>query len=429
MADKYDVIVIGAGPAGSAMATLVADAGHRVLVLEREAFPRFKIGESLIPATFDALDRLGLIDELRASHFPKKYSVQFFSGDGRASSPFYFSETEPEHHAQTWQVLRSEFDQLLIDNAGRHGAEIRRDVTVKKVLFDGERAVGVRVQGAEGELADLRCRVVADASGQRAVLARQLKIRHHDPCLRMASIFTHFEGAQRDPGIDEGATLILQTEGQKSWFWYIPLPDDRVSVGVVGPIDHLVQGRQGDPQMVFDEELARCPGLVPRLQDARQAMDVQVVNDFSYSASRAAGDGWVLVGDAFTFLDPIYSSGVLLALASAELAADAVTAALADGDPSAERLGVYERRMRCGIAAFRKLVYAFYAPEFNFGRFLRRFPEHREPIIKILVGDVFDRDFGPLFRDVDVFMASVGAALMEDRPAAVEQPMVEQPIG
>ena len=230
----------------------------------------------------------------------------------------------------------------------------------------------------------------------------------------MAAIFTHFEGAQRDPGIDEGATLILQTEGQKSWFWYIPLPEDRVSVGVVGPIPHLIEGRQGDPQKTFEEELARCPGLVPRVENAHQAMDVKVLNDFSYTSSRAAGDGWALVGDAFTFLDPIYSSGVLLALSSAELAADAILEGFEEGDLSGRKLGRYEDRLRQGIQAFRKLVYAFYTPQFSFAGFLRRHPEHREPVVKILVGDVFERDFEPFFADLDAFMAEI----LPPKPAA-----------
>jgi flavin-dependent dehydrogenase len=170
----------------------------------------------------------------------------------------------------------------------------------------------------------------------------------------MAAIFTHFEGARRDPGIDEGATLVLQTEEHKSWFWYIPLPDDRVSVGVVGPIRHLIQGRQGDPQRVFEEELARCPGLVPRIADARQTMDVQVLNDFSCSADRAAGDGWVLVGDAFGFIDPVFSSGLLIALDGAwELAQ-----ALHDGSEKALRR--FEARNLRQLASWQRVVSYFY---------------------------------------------------------------------
>ena len=397
----FDVIVIGAGPAGSAAATFLARGGLSVLVLEREELPRFKIGESLIPATFSTLDRLGVIDELRASAFPKKYSVQFYSGSGEASAPFYFSETEPEATAQTWQVLRSEFDVLLLENAKKSGVEVLTGASVKQVLFEGDRAVGVRI--LNGEAQSLSCKLVIDASGQRAVLARQLKIQRQDPRLRMAAFFTHFEGGLRDPGIDEGATLVLHTACKKSWFWYIPLPDDRVSVGVVGPIRHLVQGRQGDPQRIFDEELARCPGLLPRLVEARQVMEMKVLNDFSYAASRAAGDGWMLVGDAFCFLDPIYSSGVRLALSSAELAADTALDAFAAGDFSAVRLARHEPRLRAGIHAFRKLVYAFYNPRFSFGAFLRRHPEHRGDVVRILVGDVFDHDYGPFFRDLDDF--------------------------
>lgn len=422
----YDVIVIGAGPAGSAVATFLAREGQRVLIVERDKFPRFKVGESLIPATFSSLERLGVLDQLKTSPFPKKYSVQFYSQSGKASAPFYFSETETEEQAQTWQVLRSEFDQMLLDNAKQSGVEVQTGVSVKQVLMDGDRAVGVRIQN--GTMKNLSSRLVIDASGQRAILARQLKIQRQDPRLKMAAVFTHFENAHRDEGIDEGATLILHTKNKDSWFWYIPLPDNRVSVGVVGPIEHMIHDRQGNPQQIFDDELAHCPGLIPRLENARQTMDMKVLNDFSYSATHAAGEGWMLVGDAFCFLDPIYSSGVLLALASAELAADTALAALKTNDLSAQRLGAYEPRMREGIRAFRHLVYAFYDKRFSFAGFLRRHPEHRDAVVKILVGDVFDRDFDTFFRDIEAFVAAAEMPEMPVPPIALANTTVEQAL-
>ncbi len=405
MRPDYDAIVIGGGPAGSTAATLVAKSGRRVLLLERRETMPFKVGESLIPATYDTLERLDMLDKLRTSDFPKKYSVQFFSGRGKASAPFYFFETAGsdsylEQRSQTWQVLRSEFDTMLLENASEHGVDVQLGASVNDILFDGDRAVGVRARLAGQEAKNLSSRVVIDATGQRAMLSRRLKIRRHDPNLRMAAIFTHYEGAQRDDGIDEGATLILRTADDKCWFWYIPLPNDRVSVGVVGPIDELIRDRPSDPQQVFEEELAQCPGLLPRLEEARQAMDVRVLNDFSYASEKMAGDGWILAGDAFGFLDPIYSSGVFLALRSGEYVADAVVSALEAGDPSERRLRIFEPDLRAGMASFRQLIYAFYSREFNFARFLREYPQHRMAIIDILVGDVFDRDFAPLFDDM-----------------------------
>jgi len=440
----FDVIVIGGGPAGSATATLLADAGHRILLLEREVFPRFKVGESLIPGTWDVLERLGMLDKLRASHFVKKYSVQFYGSSGRPSVPFYFNEIDPSQRSQTWQVLRSEFDQLLLENARQHGVQAEEGVQVKDVLFEDGRAVGVRAafpkengpqhngpqyngprQGGAGQneaaTRDLRCRVVIDATGQRAMLARKLNLRQSDPRLRMAALFAHFEGGHRDQGIDEGATLILHTENQEAWFWYIPLPENRVSVGVVGPIPHLVQGRQGKPERTFLEEIQRCPGLVPKLENARRISDVQVLNDFSYTTREVAGQGWMLVGDACGFLDPMYSSGVLLALRSAELAADTLNAAFEDDDLSAARLTAYGPRFQSGLGAFRQLVYAFYSPGFSFARFLRHFPEHRLAVIYILQGDVFDHDFTGLFEDLEKMLAE------RPQPKTAETPSSTSP--
>ncbi len=397
---EYDVVVAGGGPAGTTAATIVARSGHSVLLLERAKFPRFKIGESLIPATFPILERLGMIEHLRGSNFTKKYSVQFFSAGGRASAPFYFSETENEEQSQTWQVSRDELDAAMFDNARRSGVSAHQGIGVRKVLFDGSRATGVRLRLAGGEMRDVRCRVVVDATGQKALIGRQLDLRTSDPHLRKAAVFTRFQGAARDSGIDEGATLIMRTADNNSWFWYIPLADDEVSVGVVGDVDYLIRGRRGDPRGIFDQELAICPALIPRLRNARRILEVKTLNEISYLNKQSTGDGWLLCGDAFGFLDPIYSSGVLLALRSAELAADTVVAALDENDTSSERLGVFAPRVLAGMAAFRELVYAFYDKDFSFGRFVRMFPEHRQAIVRILVGDVFDRDFSVLYRDI-----------------------------
>lgn len=399
---NYDTIVIGGGPAGSTVATLVAEQGYRVLLLERETEPTFKIGESLIPATYWTFKRLGMLEKLRTSHFPQKYSVQFYSRSGKGSSPFYFFQTNPHESAVTWQVLRSEFDQMLLDNAEEKGVAVRRGVGVREVLFDGDTATGVLTQNIDGTRETLNATVIVDSTGQRSLIGRQLKLNTIEPNLKMASLFTHYEGGHRDEGIDEGATLILHTEEKDSWFWSIPLPYNRTSIGVVGELDYLLQNRRDatgklDTQKIFNEELAKCAPLKQRLEGAKQLFPIQTTKDFSYRASRIAGNNWVLVGDAFGFLDPVYSTGLFLALKSGEMAADVIVEAFQKDNFSEAQLGSFGPAFVNGMEAFRKLVYAFYTKEFSFARFLSEYPEHQGGIVDILSGDVFRKDVTHIF--------------------------------
>jgi flavin-dependent dehydrogenase len=334
---------------------------------------------------------------MRSSPFTRKHSVQFFTDAGKATAPFFFREVTDKASAQTWQVLRSEFDQMLLDNAAQKGAAIRRGVTVREVLFEGDRAVGVRATDADGDTKDLRAQVVVDASGQSALLSRRFKLRLYDRKLQNGACFTHYRGALRDPGEAEGATLILHTTHKDSWFWFIPLHDDISSVGVVGSMDYLVRQRDGSPQEIFEAELSLCPPLTERLVDAEPVRPVQLVRDFTYRAKRIAGDGWIMVGDAFGFIDPIYSSGIFLALKSGEYAADAILEGLANQDLSAAQLGKYGQEYLDGMETFRKLVYAFYDREFSFGDFLREHPECREAVVHLLIGNVYRESIDPLF--------------------------------
>ena len=392
-----EIIVIGGGPAGSTSAALLAEMGYKTTLFERERFPRFHIGESLMPDTYWTFERLGVLDKLKKSAFPEKHSVQFFGGSGRASVPFYFSENNPHESSMTWQIMRSEFDQMMLDNAREKGASINQGARVLDILFDGECACGVRAKLADGQTRDFAAKVVVDASGQSALISRKLKISETEPTLKKASIYTHFSGAFRDQGRDEGATLILNTCDKDSWFWYIPLHGDTVSVGVTGDIDYLLQQRSGDAQAIFAEELKKCAPMQERLHNAQQLFPMKTTKDFSYRASQVAGQGWVLVGDAFGFLDPVYSSGVYLALKSGEMAADAIDGAFKKGDFSGEQLGQFGPEFVRGLEAVRRMIYAFYSKEFSFATFLQRYPHCKQGIIDVLSGKLFSQHVATIF--------------------------------
>jgi flavin-dependent dehydrogenase len=382
-----DVVVIGGGPAGSTVSTLMAQRGLRVRLFERERFPRFHIGESLIPETYWVLRRLNMLEKMQQSHFVKKFSVQFVNSEGRESAPFYFWDNKPHECSQTWQVVRSEFDRLMLENARAHGVEVHEGVRVHDVLFDGDRAVGVRIKKGDA-FEDVPAKVVVDASGQNGLIMNRRNLRIWDPLLNKGAIWTYWKGAYRDQGKDAGATLVIQTGSKKGWFWYIPLHDDVVSVGVVAPFDYLFKGRT-DYAKTYDEEVESCPGVKERVRNATRVTGHFATKDYSYRSKQVSGDGWVLVGDAFGFLDPLYSSGVLLALKSGELAADAVVEGLAKGDTSQAQLGNWGPTFNEGVDRMRRLVCEYY-DGFSFGRMIKQYPEMRGTITDLLIGDLFD---------------------------------------
>src|SRR6266404_1779611 len=384
---EADVVVIGGGPAGSTVSTLLAQHGLHVKLFEREHFPRFHIGESLIPETYWVFQRLKMLDKLRASPFVKKYSVQFVNAAGKESAPFYFHDNKPHECSQTWQVIRSEFDAMMLDNARAHGVEVIQPGRVLEVLFDGDRAVGVRVQTEDGEQQTVHAQVVVDASGQSTMLQNRFKLRLWDPVLNKGAIWTYWQGAYRDAGRDEGATLVIQTPNKQGWWWYIPQHDDTISVGVVAPFDYLFKGR-GSHEQTYSEEVEACPAVKQRVSIGRRATGFFATKDYSYRSKEVAGHGWVLIGDAFGFLDPLYSSGVLLALKSGELAADTIAEGLARGDVSAAQIGRWGPMFNRGVDRMRRLVCEYY-DGFSFGNFVRNYPQLKNTVTDLLIGDLF----------------------------------------
>ncbi len=387
--ESSDVIVVGGGPSGATASTLVAQKGHSVTLFERDRFPRYHIGESLIPETFWVLDRLQVLDKLRKSHFVQKHSVQFINDRGDLSAPFYFRENKDHESSQTWQVLRSEFDQMMLENAAQQGVSVHEGMRVLEVLFDGDRAIGVKVQDEQGHQFEHFASVVVDAAGQSNLLMDRLGLRMWDPELKKAAVWSYWTGAQRGTGLDEGATLVIQLDRKQGWFWYIPLQNDTVSIGVVADFEYLFNGRgHRDIERIYYEEIERCPGLMPKLASAQRSAPVRAAKEYSYQSSQVAGNGWVMVGDAFGFLDPLYSSGMLLALKSGALAADAICQGLAMGNVSGEILGAWGDEYRKGMDRMRRLVCEFY-DGLNFGKLIKRHPHLKGTITDLLIGDLF----------------------------------------
>ena len=405
-----EAIVIGGGPAGSCVSAILAEYGHRVVVLEREKFPRYHIGESLIPFTFQPLERIGMIPKMRKSAFVKKFSVTFVQPDGRQSQPFYFfTRYDQETVAQTWQVLRSEFDQLLLDNAREKGAEVREQTTVNKLLMDGERVVGVEATEAGGQTYELRAPIVLDCSGKEAFTSNRRGWRLRDPYLNKIAVWTYYKGSQREPGMDEGATTVAYVP-DKGWFWHIPQHEDMVSIGVVAEGKYLTRGGVREAKAIFDREIEENLWVKNHLAVGQQVGEYYLTSEYSRHSRYCSAPGLLLVGDAFAFLDPVFSSGVMLALKSGMLAGEEVHRGLVEGDLSSARFTEYGAFMRQGVENMRKLVYAFYNPDFSFREVIQRYPDAAGQITDCLSGDV-NKDFTQLWSRIREFVP-----LPEDLP-------------
>lgn len=416
----YDAVILGGGPAGSTAAAVLAEKGRRVVVVEREKLPRYKVGESLIPYCYFPLERIGMIDKLRESSFIKKYSVQFAAPDGRISTPFYFFQHTEHEAAQTWQVVRSEFDAMLVENAVEKGAEVMSETNAKRLLMDGGRVLGLEVE-RHGETFHLEAPITIDCGGRHGFAATQLGWVVPDPQLNKIAIWSYFKGGMRDEGYDEGATTVAYLP-EKGWLWYIPLPDDIIGVGVVASREYLYRDGK-NLEAVLNREIDENRWIAEHLASAERVESIQVTAEYSYRSRYCASDGLVLAGDAFSFLDPVFSSGVFLALKSGEMAGDAVEAALRAGDTSAARFAAYGEKLCFGIESMRKLVYAFYDKSFSFSRVLKKYPDLRSDLTDCLIGNLF-RDFGPLFDAVAEFAEvpqplPYGKAPSSPRPAGL----------
>jgi flavin-dependent dehydrogenase len=410
----WDALVIGAGPAGCAASAILAGHGHRVLVLEREKFPRYHVGESLIPFTYHPLERLGLLETMRQSAFVKKYSVQFVAPNGKASQPFYFfNRYDRDTVAQTWQVLRSEFDQLLLDHARGQGAVVQEEITVKELLKENGGVAGVRAGDKSGRVTEYRAPITLDCSGKEAFASVRQGWRMRDPSLNKVAVWTYYKGSKRDAGIDEGQTTVAMIP-EKGWFWHIPQHGDMVSVGVVAEGRYLTRDGVKSPEAIFKREIEQNLWIKDHLAPGQQTGPYFITSEYTHHAKHCYRPGLLLVGDAFCFLDPVFSSGLMLALKSGVLAGDTVHEALMARDFAPARFAAYGVTMRQGIENMRRLVYAFYNENFSFRSVIDKYPELAGEITDCLSGDV-NKDFSQLWRAIAEF-AEIPEALPYGQP-------------
>jgi halogenation protein CepH len=395
--------VIGGGPAGAAAGAMLAMGGRSVLVLERDRFPRFHIGESLLPAIWELVDRIGAREALESAGFTIKQGIMFGMFNAPEDVKLLTAEY-PEYFPRPWtyHVERARFDQILLDNARAKGAEVREEWTVHEVIFDGDTAVGVMAGPNGGPAQRIDCRVVVDATGRDCLLARRMGWRRPDPTLNKISHFAHYVGgARRDARevVTHGDVLPTSTTTDihtidGGWLWYIPLANDVVSVGAV--LDAKLARTLGeDPQQRLDAAIQACPKVRGWLTGAKQTLDVHTISNISYLNDRFVGNGFVLIGDSAMFIDPIFSAGVTLAMRAAVYASECILDGFARNDFRAEVLAPYERRIKKPMFSIFQMIYNWYEilerkDANNIISRARKIPLLRERFIVLLSGG-YDR--------------------------------------
>ena len=355
----YDVAIIGGGPAGSTAAALLALAGRRVIVFEREKFPRFHIGESLLPFSMKAFTRLGLHEKFLRAGFMKKFGGEIVGACSESGTKFYFKDGYRSQTDHAYQVTRGDFDKVLLDHAVECGAEVHEETSVDQVEFSNDEVeLGIKCNGS---FHSIRARYVIDASGRTSVLGRKFKIKKTYDHLQKLSIFAHYDGVWRAEGIDGTLTVLIRAIDR--WFWLIPLSAERTSVGVVLDSEAFRNSKLRAEDFL-EQALSEQPIIAKRMTDARRVSQVYVEADFSYRSARLHGDRWLLAGDAAGFIDPIFSSGVFLAVFSGELCADVLNEVL-DHPRKARRLFAgYERAVNRAMDIYLRFVNAWYTKEF-----------------------------------------------------------------
>jgi flavin-dependent dehydrogenase len=386
--EQCDIAIIGGGPAGSTAATLLAKRGYHVIALEKAHHPRFHIGESLLPMNLPVFERLGVLDKVRALGMYKP-GADFEADNSRGYNTYAFARAIGSSPPHAYQVWRQDFDQMLYEHARESGADAREGHEVTAFNQTGARQTLLSVHTDDGRDYQIQARYLVDASGRDTFLSAKKKLRQKNNQHQSAAIFGHFHGAEMRPGEDAGNISIYRFN--HGWMWMIPLPQGVMSVGAVCRPDYLKQ-RKGRTVEYLLETLRLNPGLWRRLEHAQLiGNEVRVTGNYSYDSKQMGGIGWVMIGDAFAFLDPVFSSGVYLAMSGAEQAAQVVDTALREPAREAALLRRLERRQRAGMRRFSFFIYRFNGPVMTQ---LFRHPKNtwqlEQAVISMLAGDLFD---------------------------------------
>ena len=360
----FDFAVAGGGPAGSSTATSLGQRGHSVVLFERETFPRFHIGESLLSTANDAFAALGVTKQIESARFPAKWGARLFTHDGQSGRYVDFTDVREVTRPQTYQVCRQEFDRILLERAREVGVHVREACNVTGCEFTPDAAILDVASRVDGATSRLHVRALVDATGRGGLLARKFNLRTEEPRLANIAIFSHYTNVPRLEGPrPDDIRLIARSDA--GWFWLIPISKELTSVGVVLPKALYHRLANGSPDETLNRTIADTPIVAELMREARREWPVRVEKDFSYSASTYAGDRWILAGDAGSFLDPVFSTGVSIAMESGIEAAAELHRALMRNDFSVSGFAAFSRRQRKRFETYRRFVTGFYTPQFR----------------------------------------------------------------